>query len=292
MGFGKKKEKKTGPTIVKWFILGILGMVTGFGGGYLTGGMGGAMFGSVAAILGFYPALQMFGVAKNKNFLTLYVPLKDKEKYIHWPDKFGKLHTMIVQMKHEGIAYKKGSGFIDDKGTEYSWGDDPCSFAEPTSGYTYDVAAAQYTSILGKEDDIKNYDEAIKEYLGTEKYKVFQQKFRKKQKPDIYDINEEIDYLYTIEKPNNMLEKIIFWQTYSFKHYLDFLRYNYNPTRLENGIETEKIWVKQEMEGLSEPTRVMAWAKGIAIVLFVVMIVIIALSSIDMSSFIGMFTGG
>lgn len=285
-----KKNKDAGKTIVKWFAYALAGMVLGFVLGYLVGGIPGAFVGLMSSILPTFALMQMFMVAKDKNFLTLFVPLGENQKYIHYPDKFGKLHTIIVDIKHKGVAYKKGFGMIDDKGSEYSWGDDPVSFGDPTSGYTVSTKAAQYCGLLHREEKLNGYDDAIKTYLGKDEYTKFKEKFRKEPRPDIYNINDEIEYLLHI-KPEKELQKIVFLETYDFKDFLLFLKYNYNPIRLDAAVETEKIWVKQEAMGYKDPQRAMNIAKAVAIVLFVLMIIIIVLSSVDLTGFLGMLGG-
>ena len=280
-------------SIVLWIVLGLCGMIVGVLGGYYAGGGIGAGMGMMAGFLCLMPLLQMISIGKQKGFLPLYVTLKEFEKHIIFPDSFGKLKTMIVNTRHEGVCYKKGLGLIDDKGTEYSWGKDPCSFGVPKLGMTVDITNASYTDLLEKNRKIEDYDNAIKEYLGEDKYKIFCEKYRKNDKPDIYAINKELDALINVENPKDSLSLKVFGETYSFKNFLRFLKYAYHPQALEVAMDQEKLWVRQEQLGYKNTDRAIGWAKAVLLVLFGLMIFFAVIGSlnIDFSNMFGMFGG-
>jgi len=277
--------------IILWVVCSLAGLVGAVLGGYFFGGLNGAMIGMFAGIIQFMPVMMMLGTAKNKGFLPLFTDLGEFEKYVHFPDKFGRLKTLIVNTRHEGICHKKGIGIIDDKGTEYCWGDCPASFGEPKLGMTIDVKTAKYTDILEEDENIEDYDNAIKEVLGDDDYKNFVKKFRtEKIRPDIYEINKELDFLLDA-KLKKKLEKEVFGETWGFKNYIRWLKYAYHPQTLENAIDTEKVWVKQEAMGYRDVQKTGAWAKAIIAIGFTIMIIIIVLSSVDLSNFANLFGG-
>ena len=276
-------------TIVMWILLAIGGFALSLVGGAYFGGAYGAMAGIGAGLLMLVPLMQMITIGKQKSFLPLFVSLKDHEKYLHFPDRFGKLKTMIVNTRHEGICHKKGIGFIDDKGTEFSWGGDPVSFGEPKLGMTVDIKNATFTELLEKNRSVKDYDEALQKYLGKETYNTFCDKYRTKDKPDIYDINKELDTLINIKHPNDELKEKVFGETWSFANFCRFLKYAYHPLAMDIAVDSEKLWVKQEMMGYKDAEKAMGWAKAIVWILFGLMIFIAVLSSLNLQGLGNMF---
>lgn len=275
--------------IVMWILLGIGGFAVTFVGGFYFGGPYGGMVGMGGGALLLLPLLQMISTGKQKKFLPLYVNLKEHEKYLMFPDRFGKLRVMIVNTRHEGVCYKKGLGFIDDKGTEFSWGSDPCSIGEPKLGMTVDIKNASFTELLEKNRDIRDYDEALETYLGKAKYTAFCEKYRSKDKPDIYDINKELDSLMNEKHPENALKEKVFGETWGFRNFLRFLKYAYHPLAMDIAVDSEKLWVKQEMMGYKDAEKAMGWAKAIVWILFGLMIFIAVLSSLNMEGLGSMF---
>lgn len=278
--------------IVLWIVISIAGLAGIIVGCYFTGGVTSAMVGMLGGIVMVMPVMMMLGAAKSKGFLPLFQALGENEKYVHFPDHFGRLKTLIVNTRHEGICHKKGIGVIDDKGTEYCWGDDPCSFGEPKLGMTIDVKQARYTELLEEENKIEDYDAAIKEVLGEQDYKEFCKRYRSSNiRPDIFHINNELDFLLD-KKFKDKLEKNVFGETWGFKNFIRWLKYAYHPQTLENAIDTEKVWVKQEAMGYRDVQRTSALAKAVIGIMFALMVIIIVLSTVDLSNFAHLFGGG
>jgi hypothetical protein len=273
--------------IVMWISMSLAGLALGVILNGLTGGIYTAMISILTGTIMFVPTMQMISTAKQKGFLPLYINLKTEdgiktEKFIAFPDNFGRLKIMIVNTRHEGICSKKGLGIIDDKGTEYAWGNEPFSFGEPRLGTTINVKPARYTELLSKNRDIKDYDEAIKKYLGETKYKNFVEKYRKIQDPDIFNINDELQRLIDETNPENQLKEKVFGETWGFKDFVNFLKYAFNPTAMENVIETVKIWTKREQMGYRDTDKAMSRAKAIVMVIIGVIILVVVLTSIDL----------
>jgi len=264
----------------------VMGFALSFIGGFVFGGAYGMMFSMVSGLMMFVPLIQLVGMAKSKGFLPLYLNLGEFEKFVHFPDNFGRLKTLIVNTKHEGVCYKKHLGFIDDKGTEYCWGNSPVSFASPKLGMTVDIKDARYTELLEKNRNIEDYDDAIRHYLGDIRYKEFCKKYRDTSgtsQPDIYAINAELDRLINERHPENPLEEKVFGETWGFKHFLRFLKYAYHPQTMENAVETEKIWTKREQMGYKDVDKNISRAKAIVYVLFGLMIFIAVISSLNVN---------
>lgn len=261
----------------------VMGFALAFIGGFLFGGTMGMMFSMLSGLLMFMPIIQLIGIAKTKGFLPLYVNLQEHEKFIGFPDSFGRLKILIVNTRHEGICYKKNFGFIDDKGTEYAWGNSPFSLAMPKLGMTIDVKNAHYTELLEKNRKLQDYDDALRSYLGTEAYDTFCEKYRTDTPPDIYDIYRELDRLIDEVKPNDNLEEKVVGETYGFKHFLRWLKYAFHPQSIENAIETEKIWTKRQQMGYKDVDKNISRAKAIVYVLFGLMIFIAVISSLNIN---------
>ena len=286
-----------------------LGIVLGF----LTGGITSAMSFMMIGLIQFVLVMQIIMIAKNKGFLPLFFNLREekgikKEKFITFPDKFGRLRVLIMDIKHDGICGKKGLGIIDDKGTEYAWGNSPFSFGEPRMGVSVDVLAAMYIQQCRFEwlkkkkdkkvsaddmhtDEIDDYDAMIREYLGETKYVEFCNRFRKNREPDIYEINEEIQYLIDQETVENPFKTIVFGATWGFKDFLRYLKYAYHPQAMENAVDTEKIWTKREQMGYHNTNKAIEWAKAIILIIIELIILFTILSSLNLSN-IGKLFGG
>jgi hypothetical protein len=265
-----------------WMLIAMGGVSLSFAGGTYVGGVSAGMMGLMGGALCMIPLMQMMGAANQKRFMPLFETLKDNEKFIAYPDKYGKLGFFILPKKNSKspkIYYIPEYGIIDDKGTEYAIGKDPISFMEPGLGMTIDIPSAEYTWRIRKEKGIIDYEEMVKTYLGDERYKLFQETFRKIAKPDVYDIYAEINWLK--DQAPQCKEKLavqVFGQTWEFKDFLAFLKYAFNPTNVNNIINTEKIAVKMEALGYKPESKAFGWAKAVVLVLFGLMIFLAVLS--------------
>jgi len=271
-----------------WIAISIAGIVLGFIGGFITGGIEGMMMGLFAGIIMIIPIMQMIATSKFKGFLPLFFNIDDKQKFVHFPDSFGRIKTLVMDIKHDGVLYKKGIGYIDDKGSEYAWGNNICAFAIPRLGVTIDWNAAQYTHKL-KEDGVTDYEDGVRLYLGGKKYLGFGKKHRMNKKPDIDNINQELDDLITEKNPEDSLERDVVGETVDFRDFASFLKYAYHPVSMENAIDTEKIWTKREQLGYKDVDRNVSRAKAIVYILFGAMIFIAVLSAMDFSTISGIF---
>lgn len=278
-------------------------LVMGLGGlafttvmGYYVGAETGAMAGILGGIICFIPTVQLILQAKNKGFLPFYWNLLEennmkKEKYLVVPNNFGKLRVIVAKMVRDGVVFVRRWGPIDDKGTEYSFGNSPLSFVIPHLAFTKNLQSSQYHHLLKKEEGINDWDEAVKKYLGVEKYKEFVLKFRQNDEPDNNAIQEELQWLKDVKEPADPLAIKVVGETVTFHDDIDFFKYNYLPEYMNVYVEQEKINVRREEQGYKDPGKAMNYAKAIAIILIVVMVVLIALSQVDLSQ-LGSFFGG
>jgi hypothetical protein len=251
------------------------------------------MFGSIIAFL---PFLQMMMTAKQKNFLPFFFNLQEengikKEKFLLYPGRFGRLGVVIAKILSDKVCFVKGAGLIEDKGTEYSFGNSPLSWWEPGKGYTTNTRSAQYHNLLKKKERIKDYDEMIKAYLTSEDYIKFCQLFRMNPEPDAEMIDKEIQWLKDIKTPKNKLEFVILGETYSMQDDLPFMKYNYHPQTLKNFVENEKINVRREELGYKDKDKAISFARAFIYVCIGLVILIAVLSAVDLSN-IGKLFGG
>jgi len=278
-----------------WMMIAMGGVSLSFAGGIYFGNITCGMIGLMGGALCMIPLMQMMGVASKKRFMPLYETLKDNEKFIAFPDRFGKLGFFILPKKNvkaPKIYYIENIGIIDDKGTEYSLGTDTLSFMEPGLGMTIDVPSAEYTWLARKERGIIDYEEMVKTYLGEEKYKMFMDVFRNTVKPDVYDIYAELNWLKDqepVSKDKILLQ--VFGQTWGFKNFIGFLKYAFNPTNVNNIINTEKIAAKMEAMGYKDQGKAFGWAKAIVLILFGLMIFLAVMSILPGGGLSGIMSG-
>jgi len=275
--------------------LGGLGFTTIMG--YFTGQEMGVMAGLLGGIICFIPLIQLILTAKTKGFLPFFWNLEEengikKEKYCLIPNKFGRLTLIVAKIVGKDTLFAKRLGLIDDKGTEYAFGNSPLSFIQPRLGFTKNIKSAQYHSLLRRKKDIDDYEEAIKKYLGPEQYKTFESRFRQNPEPDANDINDEIQYLRNIKEPADPLGLTVFGETYTWDDDLSYFQYNYLPDTMQNFVDNEKINVRREEMGYKDPQKSIAWAKAVAIVVIAVVILLAVLSSLDLSKIGALFGGG
>lgn len=280
-----------------YMVMGLAGMAFCIVLGYMNGGEFGAVSGMMGGILCFIPTIQLILQAKQKGFLALYWNLEEensikKEKYLMVPNKFGKLQVMVAKMVKDGVIFVKRWGPIDDKGTEYSFGNSPLSFVIPHLAFTKNLMSSQYHHLLKKEQGVNDWDEAVKKYLGPERYKEFCVKFRKEDEPDSDAIQAELQWLKDVKDPVDPLSISVVGETMTFHDDIDFFKYNYLPEYMNVYVEQEKINVRREEQGYKDPGKAMAWGKAAFIVILAVIIAIVVLSSVDLSQIAGFFGGG
>lgn len=281
-------------TIIMYTIMGIGGMVLSIIGAFFFGSPIAAMFAMFGCFLAIMPMFLMISRAAQKRFLPLFENLAENQKYLHYPDKFGKLGTMIADIKHPGILFKKGLGIIDDKGTEYAWGKDPVSFWEPELGVTVDIPAAQWTHLLHKEENLLDYEQMVRTYLGEDEYVKFANKFRTNPKPDWIAITNEIEYLKNFKPTKDStskFSKLVFGQTWGFDTFINYLKYALNPLRVDTAIKTEILIAKQEAAGYRDQSKALNWGKAIMLVLLGLGIFFAIMSALDLKG-LGSFFGG
>ncbi|HUS98891.1 MAG TPA: hypothetical protein VMY59_01050 [Candidatus Thermoplasmatota archaeon] len=280
-----------------WLMEGIAGVALAGVLGFMMGGNEMViMAGVMGAIVALLPFFQMMVTAKAKNITPFFFNLKEenglkKEKFLLFPGRFGKLGVTVAQILSEKVLYVKGAGLIDDKGTEYGFGNAPLSFWEPGVGYTTNTKSARFHNILRKDKDIKDYDEMIRAYLKEEDYKTFTGLFRKNPEPSAAEIDMEIQWLKDRKNPESTLSVTMNGETYSIQDDLPFMKYNYHPQTMKNFVENEKINVRREEMGYKNPEKAIGLAKAIAIVVIAVVILLAVLSSLDLSKF-GNLLGG
>lgn len=282
-----------------YMLMGLGGMAVCIVMGYMTGAEMGAMAGFLGGVICLIPTIQLILQAKQKGFLAFYWNLLEensikKEKYCIVPNKFGRLRVIVAKMVSDGVIFIKRFGLIDDKGTEYTFGNSPLSFVLPGLGFTKNIPSSQYHHLLKKDKGINDWDEAIKKYLRPEQYTTFCKTFRVNPEPDEDDIQAELQWLKDVKDPADKLEVLICGETVCFDDDLTFMQYNYLPQMMKVFVDNEKLNAKQEGLGYRPAdtgSKAMGYAKAIAVILIVVMVVIIALSSVDLSQ-LGSFFGG
>lgn len=228
----------------------ILGFVGSFLSGFYFGGQYGMMVGFFCGMPSFMALMLLIGKAKNKGFIKLYRDLKDTdkeyEKFVHFPDSFGRIRTLIGVVKQPGRVHVKGLGDFDDKGDEYAWGMDRACFALPHTGMTIALKKALYTNKL-EDEGIKNYDSALKRFLGETKFNLFKKTHRNKVNPDADDIRNEVKAIIETDNPDDPLERKVLGETVGFKDFAVWLLYAFNPVFMDGAIMQEKLIERKAM---------------------------------------------
>lgn len=276
----------------KWLIISIFGIISMFCAVLI-----GFPFGLPMLILGtfllFLPLLQIIKTLRDKGLLPLFARLGPLEKLVILLDGMGGLGITVSNSKHKGLLYKKGIGFIDDKGSQLNWGGTPTTIAMPNNGVGMNIPIAQYCAELHDKHDIRDYDDAIKRYLGPVKYSDFVENYRRNQIPDIYDINAELQYLIDLDNPHDPLSERVFGQTINFKHFGQYLKYAYNPTTVTNAFNNEMIRMKESERSYikKDASRAMEYAKAFVTVMGIIIVLIIILANVDLSGIGNLFGG-
>ena len=268
----------------------ILCMLSGYAFGHLYGFMGGMLSGMMALM----PLVFIIGKAKQKRILKLFRDLKqegeNREKFVHFPDRFGRIQTLIGLVKQPGRITIDGIGDFDDKGDELVWGNDPASFALINVGTTLSLKQRLYERAL-EQDGIFGYENALKTYFGESRYKIFLNLFRKNPKPGAKDIAMELEAITSEEKPKDPLEKTVLGETVSFKDAAEWWKYAYLPFAMKNAISQEKIIATSKAMDYKDKTKnIEGYGKLVIYILMGVMIFLIVIGS--MWSQVGKIFGG
>ena len=178
---------------------------------------------------------------------------------------------------------KKNIGLIEDKGTLCMWGDIPCSISLPRCGVSVDLKVAQYNAALVKNRELRDYDDAIREYLGPANYTIFYNTFRRDPKPDVYAIYKEIQYLLDQEPVDPLAEKIL-GESIDFKAFLHYLKYAYHPQSAQNAMDSEVLMTKQMERGYKQIDKIGSLGKSIVMIIIALGILLVILSTIDIGA--------
>lgn len=265
-----------------WLILSIIGLVLVFIGSAM-GNITGSMIGITGGFMLFFPVLQTSGIVKRFKLIPFFMTLKDHEQMNIMVDNRFRILPMIFNTKNEGMLQKKDVGLIEDKGTLCMWGDIPCSISLPRCGVAVDLKMSQYNSILTKNRELRDYDDAIRAYLGPANYTIFYNTFRRDPKPDIYAIYKEIQYLLDQDPVDPLAEKVL-GETIDFKSFLHYLKYAYHPQSAQNAMDSEVLMTKQMERGYKQVDKIGSLGKTIVMIIIALGILMVILSTIDIGA--------
>lgn len=258
-------------------LLGIYGIILGFIGGTLM----------------LIPILKDISIIIGEGLTIFWKPKKIGEKISCTITRSGKLLFLPVEDKHEGLLYYKDKFFADDKGDQLQTasGRDACLILAGL-GTTLNTRMTGYTNILKKEENINNYDDAVKKYLGPAKWQLFQQKYRGKQQPkDKYTVHKELDFLLD-EKPVDELKEKIAGETIAFRGFIQYLKYAYNTLAVENAIDRERIDIMDRMNDYSQKAKnAISYAIAFIIIMVGLGVAAYIFSGVDMGGMLNFFGG-
>jgi len=254
----------------------ILGVVIGPQMGGMPIEMMFAVFGIAILI---YPVISILGAVKRAKLYPLLAGVADDEQVTLFADRRNRVSPIVMNNKHEGVLHKREMGIIEDKGSPLTWADTgtPISISLQKLGVTVDLKQAQYTKGLEGEG-LKDYEDALKRYLGPASYVTFANKYRLSTEPQYEEISKELDYLLE-QKPNDPLVRPVCGETVDFKNFLTWLKYAYHPLSAENAVDSEILEVKREALAYAEAGKMKGWGKLIIVILIGVGIFLVILAT-------------
>lgn len=222
---------------------------------------------------------------------ALFDKLKEDERVVIFLNRSGNVMITVFKMVHDALLFRAGYGFLENNGWQLKWGKKSAVIALQGYGDTLNPQQAGYQTRLRKEG-VKDYEEAIKRYLGPVKYAEFKRRFRVNPLPDIYEIRKEIDYLRNA-RPADPLAFSINGETINFRDLLDYEYYASTPIALENAIERERINEHELAFSYKPQDKSIKWALAIVLILIGVGILLVMIGNTDMGNmFGGLFGGG
>jgi len=256
-------------------------------------GIFGIFFGFIGGMLMFIPIFRDIGIITGEGLLPFWKAKKPGEKISFTITRNGKILFLPVVDKHEGVLYYNGKFFANDQGEPLQTrsGRDAC-LSISGLGITLSPKMMGYVGALRKNQNIPNYDEAIKKYLTPADYQTFLMKFRGKNNPkNRFEVEQEIDFLIKKE-PKDFLKEHIIGETFAFRDFLHYLRYAYNTLSVKNAIERERLDIMQRMDDYSAKAK-QAINYAIAFIIIMVGLGIAAyiFSGVDMGGMLNFFGG-
>ncbi len=272
--------------VTTWVMMSIGGMALIMIGA-IVGGVFALFFGLFGSFLMMMPVLIMVSIAKDRGILPIFDKLKKFEKMVFYIIDNRSMVPVIFNTRDEGILEKPRIGMIEDKGTEVFWGKVPISFAMQGTGMTLNLKDVSYTGMLGETRKIKDYENAIKQYLGPAQYGTFEKKFRQKNRvADWESIRGELKYLLKQEPHDPLAEKIL-GETLDFRFHLNHLLYAYDPMTAKNAIDKRVMAAEHQNLQYKQADKAMGYAKAFAVVMIVIVVVLVALQNVDLSNILG-----
>ncbi len=249
----------------------------------------GLMVGFMGTMFMFMGFITLFSGILQKKLQIFFKKLKKNEEYSFDIDKRGKIFPIIIETKHEGVAFSRGMGWVEEKGQPLTtWFGEPAHISLRGLGVTYDPQMGGYFTALRKDKNIENYESALRKALGTDLYAKFCKYFREKPETqrDVYDVHNELKWLIQ-QKVEDKLAMEIAGEQLDVYDMFHFMIYAYDPHATENAIERERIIARDEALAYAPAAKAMGYAMAIVIIIIGVVIALYAVQGIDFGSFFG-----
>jgi len=287
-------RKKTGyvsRTLTLYTALGFMGLIFSLMAIYIPVAPGDALLISfmgciIAWMSGFVLIMMIYG---NK-VAALFDKLKEDERVTIFMNRSGNIITSVFKVVHEALLFRPGYGFLENNGWQCKWGKKNVVIALQGYGDTMEPQQAGYASRL-KKAGIKDYEEAIKRFLGPIKYAEFKRKFRVNPLPDVFEIRKELDYLRN-SKPADPMAFSVNGETLNFTDMINFNYYASTPIALENAVERERINEHEFAFSYKPQDRSIKWALAIILILIGVGVLIVMIGNTDLGNMFGGVLGG
>lgn len=287
----RKKTGHVSRTLTMYTAFGFMGLVVSLSVIYMPLTQGDALLVSfMGCLFAWVSGFAVIMMVYSTKVAALFDKLKEDERVVIFLNRSGNVMITVFKMVHDALLFRAGYGFIENNGWQLKWGRKNAVIALQGYGDTLNPQQAGYQSRLRKEG-VKDYEEAIKRYLGPVKYAEFKRRFRINPLPDIFEIRKEIDYLRNA-RPADPLAFSINGETINFRDLLDYEYYASTPIALENAIERERINEHELAFSYKPQDKSIKWALAIVLILIGVGILIVMIGNTDMGNMLGGIIGG
>ena len=287
----RKKTGHVSRTLTLYTALGFMGLVVSLMVIYMPLTKDDALLVSfMGTLIAWLSGFAVIMLCYSAKVAALFDKLKEDERLVVFLNRSGSVVLSVFKVVHDALLFRSGYGFLENNGWQLKWGKKNAVIALQGYGDTIAPEQAGYQSRLRKEG-IKDYEEAIKRYLGPIKYAEFKRRFRVNPLPDIFEIRKELDYLRSARAADPLAFEIN-GETLDFRSLLNYDYYASTPIALENAIERERINEHELAFSYKPQDRSIKWALAIVLILIGVGILLVMIGNTDLGNMFGGIFGG
>lgn len=289
--YARKKTGHASRTLTMYMGIAFIGIIFSMFAMFIPGSKDEVLLVSfMGTMFSFMAAISVIMLCYANKVSAVFDKLKQDERVAIYLTRGGDVVISVFKLVHDALLFRSGYGFMENNGWQLRWGKKHAVLALQGYGDTLAPEQAGYHSQLKKEG-IKDYEEAIKRYLGPIKYVDFKRRFRVNPIPDIFEIRKELEYLRT-SKPADPLSFSINGETLDFKDMLNYQYYASTPIALENAVERERINEHELAFSYKPQDKSIKWALAILLILIGAGVLIVMIGNTDLGAMFGGIAGG